>query len=59
MTMWVYFKDDSIAVPLDHYQQNRDQYKGMDVAYVLDTETGERTQGAPKATKAKAEKGAE
>jgi len=49
MSEWLYFQDESIAVRLDHYQKNRDQYEGMKVAYVLDTETGERSQGAPKA----------
>lgn len=49
MSEWVYFTDESIAVPLDHYQKNRDQYKGLKVAYVLDTETGKRAQGEPKA----------
>jgi hypothetical protein len=49
---FVYFDDDSTAVRLDVYRKRGDLQK-RPVRYVIDTATGERTEGEPKAAPAK------
>ena len=44
---WVYFDDDSTAVRLDAYRKDEALQK-RPVRYVIDTATGERTEGKPK-----------
>jgi hypothetical protein len=44
---WVYFDDAGQAVSLTEYRRHADKYKSRRVAFVLDTNTGERTPGKP------------
>lgn len=48
MPQWVYFADHSEAVRLEHYRRHEDEYTGREIAYVLDTRTGERSPELPK-----------
>jgi hypothetical protein len=48
---FVYFDDDSTAVRLDVYRKREDLQR-RPVRYVIDTATGERTEGKPAAPKA-------
>lgn len=49
---WVYMADDSTAVRLDAYRKDEALQK-RPVAYTIDTSTGVKTEGKPKAAPAK------